>query len=164
MFAMTFIISNISFSKGVDKLRGAQYAQFMMFAGLFIVIVFSVIIVSYSYRFLLKQRTKEFGLYNILGLNKRQISTISFWELLIALIITVITGAIIGIILSQFLFLVFVKIIWANYFNLGISPIAISLSVIVFTIIFCLLMGFALITIRRHSAISLLKARIVKLS
>lgn len=157
MFAMTFIISNISFSKGVDKLRGAQYAQFMMFAGLFIVIVFSVIIVSYSYRFLLKQRTKEFGLYNILGLNKRQISTISFWELLIALIITVITGAIIGIILSQFLFLVFVKIIWANYFNLGISPIAISLSVIVFTIIFCLLMGFALITIRRHSAISLLK-------
>ena len=157
MFAMTFIISNISFSKGVDKLKGAQYAQFMMFAGLFIVIIFSVIIVSYSYRFLLKQRTKEFGLYNILGLNKRQISTISFWELLIALIITVITGAIIGIILSQFLFLVFVKIIVANYFNLGISPIAISLSVIVFTVIFCLLMGFALITIRRHSAISLLK-------
>ncbi|MDN6070845.1 MAG: ABC transporter permease [Lactococcus plantarum] len=157
MFAMTFIISNISFSKGVDKLKGAQYAQFMMFAGLFIVIIFSVIIVSYSYRFLLKQRTKEFGLYNILGLNKRQISTISFWELLIALIITVITGAIIGIILSQFLFLVFVKIIGANYFNLGISPIAISLSVIVFTVIFCLLMGFALITIRRHSAISLLK-------
>ena len=68
MFAMTFIISNISFSKGVDKLKGAQYAQFMMFAGLFIVIIFSVIIVSYSYRFLLKQRTKEFGLYNILGL------------------------------------------------------------------------------------------------
>lgn len=157
MFAMTFIISNISFSKGVDKLKGAQYAQFMLFAGLVIVILFSVVIVSYSYRFLLKQRTKEFGLYNILGLNKRQISTISFWELLIALMITVITGAIIGIILSQFLFLVFVKIIGANYFNLGISPIAICLSIIVFTIIFCLLMGFALITIRRHSAISLLK-------
>lgn len=157
MFAMTFIISNISFSKGVDKLRGAQYAQFMMFAGLFIVIVFSVIIVSYSYRFLLKQRTKEFGLYNILGLNKRQISKISFWELLIALVGTIITGTIVGVILSQFLFLVFVKIIGANYFNLGISPVAVILSVIVFTIIFCLLMGFALITIRRHSAISLLK-------
>lgn len=157
MFAMTFIISNISFSKGLDKLKGAQYAQFMMFSGLFIVILFSAIIVSYSYRFLLKQRTKEFGLYNILGLNKRQISTISFWELSIALFVTIITGTIIGIILSQFLFLVFIKIIGENYFNLGISPIAVGLSVSVFIIIFCLLMLFALITIRRHSAISLLK-------
>ncbi len=157
MFTMTFIISNISLSKGLDKLQGAQYAQFMMFAGLVIVILFSVVIVSYSYRFLLKQRTKEFGLYNILGLNKRQISTISFWELFITLIVTIVTGTIIGVILSEFSFLVFVKIIGANYFNLGLSLLALVLCVITFTIIFCLLMGFAFFTIRRHSAISLLK-------
>lgn len=157
MFAMTFIISNIGFSKDVSKLQGAQYAQLMLYAGLAIVILFAVIIVSYSYRFLLKQRTKEFGLYNILGLNKRQISTISFWELSIALLVTIITGTIVGVILSQFLFLVFVKIIGENYFNLGISMVAIILSILTFVIIFCLLMGFALFTIQRHSAISLLK-------
>ena len=157
MFTMTFIISNISLSKGLDKLQGAQYAQFMLYAGLVIVILFSVVIVSYSYRFLLKQRTKEFGLYNILGLNKRQISTISFWELFITLLVTIVTGTIIGVILSEFSFLVFVKIIGANYFNLGLSLLALVVCVITFTIIFCLLMGFAFFTIRRHSAISLLK-------
>ena len=157
MFAMTFIIANIAFSPGLDKLTGAEYARFMMIAGLVIVVFFSIIIVSYSYRFLLKQRTREFGLYNILGLNKRQISTISFWELVIAFFLTVITGTIVGLILSQFLFLIFTKIIGASYFNLGISVFAIGLSVLTFFIIFCLLMMFAFATIRKHSAISLLK-------
>ena len=157
MFAMTFIIANIAFSPGLDKLTGAEYAKFMMIAGLVIVVFFSIIIVSYSYRFLLKQRTREFGLYNILGLNKRQISTISFWELVIAFFLTVITGTIVGLILSQFLFLIFTKIIGASYFNLGISVFAIGLSVLTFFIIFCLLMMFAFATIRKHSAISLLK-------
>ena len=157
MFAMTFIIAHISFSNDLDKLAGAQYAKFMLIAGLVIVVFFSIIIVSYSYRFLLKQRTREFGLYNILGLNKRQISTISFWELVIAFSLTVITGTVVGLILSQFLFLVFTKIIGEAYFNLGISVFAIELSVITFFIIFCLLMCFAFFTIRKHSAISLLK-------
>lgn len=157
MFAMTFIIANIAFSPGLDKLTGAEYARFMMIAGLVIVVFFSIIIVSYSYRFLLKQRTREFGLYNILGLNKRQISTISFWELVIAFFFTVITGTIVGLILSQFLFLIFTKIIGATYFNLGISVIAIGLSVLTFFIIFCLLMVFAFLTILKHSAISLLE-------
>ena len=157
MFAMTFIIANIAFSPGLDKLTGAEYARFMMIAGLVIVVFFSIIIVSYSYRFLLKQRTREFGLYNILGLNKRQISTISFWELVIAFFLTVITGTIVGLILSQFLFLIFTKIIGATYFNLGISIVAIGLSVLTFFIIFCLLMIFAFLTILKHSAISLLK-------
>ena len=157
MFAMTFIIANIAFSPGLDKLTGAEYAKFMMIAGLVIVVFFSIIIVSYSYRFLLKQRTREFGLYNILGLNKRQISTISFWELVIAFFLTVITGTIVGLILSQCFFLIFTKIIGASYFNLGISVFAIGLSVLTFFIIFCLLMMFAFATIRKHSAISLLK-------
>lgn len=157
MFAMTFIIANIAFSPGLDKLAGAQYAKFMMIAGLVIVVFFSIIIVSYSYRFLLKQRTREFGLYNILDLNKRQISTISFWELVIAFFLTVITGTIVGLILSQFFFLIFIKIIGASYFNLGISVVAIGLSVLTFFIIFCLLMMFAFLTILKHSAISLLK-------
>lgn len=141
MFAMTFIIANIAFSPGLDKLTGAEYAKFMMIAGLVIVVFFSIIIVSYSYRFLLKQRTREFGLYNILGLNKRQISTISFWELVIAFFLTVITGTIVGLILSQFLFLIFTKIIGATYF------IA-ALLVIIGT--YCLYMGVTIFVLKRQ--------------
>ena len=40
MFAMTFIIANISFSNDLDKLAGAQYAKFMLIAGLVIVVFY----------------------------------------------------------------------------------------------------------------------------
>lgn len=157
MFAMTLILSNIAFSSSLEKLKGADAAKFMMMIGLVIIILFSVIIVSYSYRFLLKQRTKEFGLYNILGLNKRNIATISFWELMIMFVVTLVLGTVIGLILSDFLYLIFIHLIGGNYFNLKVSMQAVSLTMIVFALIFALLMFFAMITIGRNSAISLLK-------
>lgn len=157
MFAITLILSNIAFSESINKLRGANLVKTLMLAGLAIIIFFSVIIVSYSYRFLLKQRTREFGLYNILGLNKRNIATISFWELLITFVVTLVTGIIFGLILSEFLYLIFMNLIGGDYFTLKISFTAIGITTIAFAAIFALMMCFALVTIRRNSAISLLK-------
>lgn len=157
MFAMTLILSNLAFSESLDQLKGADAVRMMMKFGLAIIVLFSVIIVSYSYRFLLKQRTREFGLYNILGLNKRNIATISFWELLMTFAATVVTGTVLGLIFSEFLYLIFVHLIGGNYFNLKVSFTAILLTLLVFAAIFALLMCFAMVTIKRNSAISLLK-------
>lgn len=157
MFAMTLILANIGFSDSISHLKGAEAARLMMMIGLVVIILFSVIIVSYSYRFLLKQRTKEFGLYNILGLNKRNIASISFWELCLTFIVTLVIGSITGLVLSEFLYLVFVHLIGGDYFNLTVSFKALSLTIMVFAAIFALLMCFALFTIRRNSAINLLK-------
>ncbi|MFZ2230843.1 MAG: FtsX-like permease family protein, partial [Lactococcus raffinolactis] len=157
MFAITLILSNLAFSKSLDQLRGADTVRTLMKFGLAIIVLFSVIIVSYSYRFLLKQRTREFGLYNILGLNKRNIATISFWELLMTFVMTLVAGTILGLIFSEFLFLIFVHLIGGNYFNLTVSIPAVLLTILVFAAIFALLMFFAMVTIKRNSAISLLK-------
>ena len=157
LFAMTLILSNLAFSESLDQLKGADAVRMMMKFGLAIIVLFSVIIVSYSYRFLLKQRTREFGLYNILGLNKRNIATISFWELLMTFAATVVTGTVLGLIFSEFLYLIFVHLIGGNYFNLKVSFTAILLTLLVFAAIFALLMCFAMVTIKRNSAISLLK-------
>lgn len=157
MFAITLILSNLAFSKSLDQLKGADAVRMLMKLGLAIIVLFSVIIVSYSYRFLLKQRTREFGLYNILGLNKRNIATISFWELLMTFIMTLVAGTIFGLVFSEFLFLIFVRLIGGNYFNLTVSIPAVLLTILVFAAIFALLMFFAMVTIKRNSAISLLK-------
>lgn len=157
MFAITLILSNIAFSKSLDQLKGADAVRTLMKFGLVIIVLFSIIIVSYSYRFLLKQRTREFGLYNILGLNKRNIATISFWELLMTFVVTAIEGTAFGLIFSEFLYLIFVHLIGGNYFNLKVSFQAILLTLLVFAAIFALLMLFAIMTIKRNSAISLLK-------
>ncbi|GFH41964.1 ABC transporter permease [Lactococcus hodotermopsidis] len=157
MFAMTLILSTIAFSSSVDELKGAEYVRFLLLLGLAIIVFFAIIIVSYSYRFLLKQRTKEFGLYNILGLNKRNIATISFWELVLSFLATLLVGTILGVIFSQFLYLIFVNLIGSDYFALKLSLKAILLTIVVFALIFGLLMLFAFLTIRRNSAISLLQ-------
>ena len=130
MFAMTLILSNLAFSESLDQLKGADAVRMMMKFGLAIIVLFSVIIVSYSYRFLLKQRTREFGLYNILGLNKRNIATISFWELLMTFAATVVTGTVLGLIFSEFLDLIVVHLIGGNYFNLKVSFTAILLTLL----------------------------------
>lgn len=70
---------------------------------------------------------------------------------------TVITGTVLGLIFSEFLYLIFVHLIGGNYFNLKVSFTAILLTLLVFAAIFALLMCFAMVTIKRNSAISLLK-------
>lgn len=70
---------------------------------------------------------------------------------------TVVTGTVLGLIFSEFLYLIFVHLIGGNYFNLKVSFTAILLTLLVFAAIFALLMCFAMVTIKRNSAISLLK-------
>ena len=51
--------------------------------GAIVLSIFSLVMERYSYRVLLKQRSREFGLYNILGMNKRQVGVVATFELMI---------------------------------------------------------------------------------
>lgn len=58
-------------------------------------------LVIYASRFLMKRRNKEFGLYLVLGMGKRKVSLILFFETLLIGIISLIVGLVIGIAASQ---------------------------------------------------------------
>lgn len=75
--------------------------QIMSGVSVFIACVLGFLII-YASRFLMKRRNKEFGLYMILGMGKRKVSLILFFETLIIGIISLIVGIIIGIGASQF--------------------------------------------------------------
>ncbi|OFI46173.1 hypothetical protein BG262_03940 [Floricoccus penangensis] len=158
MFVMDLILASIVFSPSIDKLKqGAGTTKVFMAIGFFIISLFAVVILVYSYRFLLKQRTKEFGLYEILGLSKSQIARISFYELIILLLATIAIGTVVGFALSKFLYLILVKLIGGNYFGLEFSLQPILVVSIFFLIIFILLIIMSNNTIRRNSSLSLLK-------
>lgn len=158
MFTMILTVANITYSKNLDQLANPLVTKRMLTAGVIICTFMSVIIISYSYRFLLKQRTKEFALYQILGLNKRNIWLISSLELVSVLLATLFLGTIFSLILSQFCYLVLTNLIGEVTIKLtiGLSAKAFVITLSAFLIIFLLLMFFASRTIRRHSAISLL--------
>ncbi|MCT0017639.1 FtsX-like permease family protein [Lactococcus lactis subsp. lactis] len=157
MFVMIFVTASIALSPSIHKLRGgSSLSQIMSFA-LIVLSIFAVLILIYSYRFLQTQRSKEFGLYDILGFGKTRIVGVAFLELLLSYIITVIVGTICGIAFSKFLFLVFVNMIGGNYFNLVISPGAIIILAILFFVFFLVLMMIGVWIIWRSSSLDLLR-------
>lgn len=157
MFVMIFVTASIVLSPSISKLKGGSSLSQVMGFALIVLSIFAVLILVYSYRFLQTQRSKEFGLYDILGFGKTRIVGVAFLELLLSYIITVIVGTICGIAFSKFLFLVFVNMIGGNYFNLVISPTAILLLAILFFVFFLVLMMIGVWIIWRSSGLDLLR-------
>ncbi|MEX0379897.1 FtsX-like permease family protein [Leuconostoc sp. MS02] len=155
MFVLNFILASIAFSPELDKLDIKSVAV-VLIIGQIILIPFSIGIEIYAYRFLLKKRSREFGLYDILGLGKAQIIVVALLELLFLLIATLLLGTIVGIILSKFLFLVFIALIGGNYFNLTFSVVGSVMPIIVTLTAFVLLAVISMWTIHHHSSLALL--------
>lgn len=70
MTAMHYIIGTMAQNEGFRQLPGGDSIASMLEAGVFVTAIFAVIFLFYTNSFLMKRRTKEFGLYNILGMEK----------------------------------------------------------------------------------------------
>lgn len=69
----------VKFLGGDNGLRkDSESAAMMMSLGVYVVTIFSVIFLLYINSFLMKNRKKELGLYNILGMEKRHVMLIIF--------------------------------------------------------------------------------------
>lgn len=157
MFLMNLMIATILFSPSLKKLPSWGNFAMLLSLGLIVLTLFATIFMIYSYRFLLKRRTKEFGLYNILGLKKRHIVRISILELLMMFFVTVVAGTILGIILAKFLYLFLINLVGENYFDLQWSPLAVVIVTVIFACIYLLLMIISSFSIHRQSSLELLK-------
>ncbi|BBN99594.1 ABC transporter permease [Sporolactobacillus terrae] len=157
MFLMNLMIATILLSPSLKKLQRWENFAMLLSLGLIVLTIFATIFMIYSYRFLLKRRTKEFGLYNILGLKKRQIVRISILELLMMFLVTVVAGTILGIVLAKFLYLILINLVGENYFDLQWSPLAVGIVTVLFACIYLLLMIISSFSIRRQSSLELLK-------
>ena len=73
-------------------------------------------LIIYASRFLMKRRNKEFGIYLTLGMSKRKISLILFFETLFIGVLSLIVGLAFGVVLSQFM-----SLLVANMFEVNLS-------------------------------------------
>ncbi len=85
---------NILFNKSIDGYEGMDHVKSLLFLGMLILSVFSLGFLIYANNFIMNRRRSEFGLYNILGLEKSQISKILIIEFLIVGIGSIIAGLI----------------------------------------------------------------------
>lgn len=90
--AMYYIITSLSLNEGLLSLPGASTIASTLFLGSRIVAIFAVIFLFYTNSFLVKRRKKEFGLYNILGMEKKHLSRVIGLETLYIAVIGLICG------------------------------------------------------------------------
>lgn len=123
--------------------------------GAFVLSLFSLIMEHYSYKILLKQRSREFGLYNILGMNKRQVGWIATIELGLIFLGLMVFGIIFSSVFSKFLYLIFVNIINYDKLNLKLTVLPFVLTIIIFALTFLVLDLTTLWHIRKSSPLNL---------
>ena len=97
MVMMFYIIHFLSVDSYLATVRGGSSLQIMLSLGSVITGIFSVIFLFYTNSFLIRRRKKEFGLYNILGMNKRNLARILLWECLVTAGISLSAGLVAGI-------------------------------------------------------------------
>lgn len=115
-------------------------------------------LIIYASRFLIKRRNKEFGIYLTLGMSKRKISMILFFETLFIGIISLAVGLGIGIILSQLMSLVVANMFEANLtkFAFVFSKASCIKTIIYFGIMYLLVMMFNTYSVSKCKLIDLL--------
>ena len=118
---------------------GAQMAKTLQF-GVIIVQIVSLVIILYANAFVMKNRSKEFGLYGILGLDRKNIQLLSLIELVIFAFVSVTLGIILGMIFHRISFALLLGLI---QYSIGIEY---SLQIgSVFYVYFTLAIIFALV-------------------
>lgn len=115
-------------------------------------------LIIYASRFLMKRRNKEFGVYLTLGMSKRKISLILFFETLFIGMISLLVGLGIGIILSQLMSLIVANMFEANLtkFTFVFSSSSCIKTIIYFGIMYLFVMIFNTYSVSKCKLIDLL--------
>lgn len=138
--AMYYIICSLSVNPGLNYMIGAEPMTYMLNLGTWVVAIFSVIFLFYTSSFIIKRRKREFGLYNILGMEKLHLAVTMGWESIITAAISIGAGLILGIALDKVMYMFFLKIMGAAVpLGFFVSADVIFKTVILFTAIFFLI-------------------------
>lgn len=155
---MFYIMYSMSMNQGLDKMSGGRDLKTILNFGNYVIGLFAIIFLFYTNSFLIKQRKKEFGLFNILGMEKKHLSRIIMYETLYVAIISFIAGICGGILLNKLMFLLLLKIL--NFqvpMGFFVSVKGIIVTLILFSMIFLLTLLNTMRQIHLTKPIELLK-------
>ena len=157
--ASFYILTSLSLGKNLDKLpQGISATKQVLGFGVIVIAIFSAIFLFYTYSFLIKRRVREFGLYSVLGMTKKQIARILILETIFIAVITLVFGLAFGLLFDKLMLLVLLKLFTAGVsFGFVITPIAVFLTILLFGGIFFLLLIYTVVKIFRLKIVALLK-------
>ena len=159
MVMMFYILMALSLSEPMRTSSGGAQVVSILTIGKFVIAAFALIFLFYTNSFLTRKRYKEFGLFNILGMDKNSIGHVIFHESLTVSLAGLMGGIGLGIAFSKLfeLALLYVTRSDVNY-SFTVETEAILLTAELFGAIFLLLMIKSLIFVRRLKPVDLMKS------
>lgn len=160
MVAIYYIMHFLGYSDIMKGMPGGGTASIMMQFGTYIMTVFGLVFLFYTQSTLIKGRKKEFGLYCILGMNKRNLARIIFFETLLTWVLTMAGGLIAGIGLSKLAELGFARLVETSVtYTFSVSVISVVMAIVTYSVIFFLIFLNSIRQVGFASPIELVRAQ-----
>lgn len=157
---MLYLVISLENSAVVSESFGGAQMQMMLGFGELVIVLFTVIFLFYTNSFLMKQRKREFGLFNILGLAKKDIAMVLFVELLICWSVSLVAGIGLGMILDKGMYLLIGRLMNIDLpLEFGISGAAVVQTVLYTGAVYVLLVVYGFFMVNVSSPIELLHAQ-----
>ena len=160
LLCVFYIVFTLRADERLLEIRGGEYIGMFMSIGVAVMTLLSVILLLYINSFLMKQRKREFGVYNILGLEKRHIDRVLFHETAISSLVSVALGLLTGVLFYKACSLLICRLLGAEivlgfYF---ISVRNLAISGLLFMALDLLTYGINCVTIAKLKPVELLSS------
>ncbi len=160
--AMFYILMGLSVSTLLPQMSGGRSTALIMSLGSVVIAFFALIFLFYTHSFLIRRRSREFGLYNVLGMGKGNIARILLWETLLTYAGTTVVGLALGVALSKLAELGLMNLLSSQIsytFTVNIKSLLVTL--VLFAAVHGLIFLHALWQLHRVSAVALLHSESV---
>lgn len=155
--AMYYIMVALTGDEGIEKMPGGRDLKMIMGLGCGVIMIFAVIFLFYTNSFLMKRRKKEFGLFHILGMEKKHIGKMMFWETCMVGFLGIAGGLAGGILLYKLVVLVLLRITGLDVpFGFTVSGMGIANVAVCFAVVFGMTLVYNLFQVQKANAIELL--------
>lgn len=157
MVMMSYIMQALSYAPALHAMKGGSNLEAILSLGKLVIAVFAAIFLLYTNSFLIRRRYREFGLYNVLGMDKNALSKVVVWENLIVALVGLAVGLALGTLLYKLAELGLVNMIRGQVDDsFVVEPEALKFTLVLFAIIFALIMARSLVQVRRSNPLELL--------
>ena len=159
MVMMSYIMQTLSYAPALHAMKGGSQLEVILSLGKIVIAVFAAIFLLYTNSFLIRRRYREFGLYNVLGMDKNALCRVAFWENLIVAVIGLAVGLALGTLLYKLAELGLVNMIRGQVDDsIVVEPESLEFTLVIFAVIFALIMIRSLIQVRHTRPLELLRS------
>ena len=159
MVMMFYILHSLSYAPALRQMEGGNNVELVLSLGKIVIAVFSALFLFYTNSFLIRRRYKEFGLYNVLGMDKKALCQVVLWESLIVAVTALGLGITFGIVFSKLAELGLVNVIHGKVdYSITVSWECILITLYLMGVIFLLLTVKSLLQVWLSKPMELLRS------